>query len=753
MKEIRYCHPCSKKLFEQLSSAPSRLERIEIVHRARLFAREEFPVQLAKLEALLLRYNPFTILATFAFIDLTYLPDVGRAMSEEGEIEQYHIELVQALILCHEEKEFQKRPHDPAEFQELRDLVSYVGYLHGAKNFPDSADLAKKQIAQSHFQSMMRAHTKAARNWGYEEQTFRVLKQLYKPLENAIEAELGVRISSVIEAVRSQLQAFGKRLQEYVNKGRTFMRQKTVEGAVEAYLKAFKDPDLKIEDVTRLVKDEGWTFENVRIMLFHRCNSFLLTVFAFEIDDFVDLYPATTKTSAQDMFSSWTMELGELCNVNREFLFLANPIWSRPIIRPTPNILFWPIPTLFHSFSFDMIETFVCKNPILKQKFLKRRAEFLEQHTSQLLRQKFPDAEFFAGSQWRNPATTENGENDLFIVFDSIGLIIEAKSGAINTGARRGGSSIKQEIEQLITQPAEQAHAFARLLRSNLGKHAFETKLGTVNHVDSANIKQLYCLSITLERFGPIATQFPELQASGLARKVTPVPTMSVSDLEVILELFDTPFELLHYLTRRAAFELNRKFIGDERDLLAFYLQTGFSEKTLPDPKQFLVIEGLGSQLDKFFMKTPGDNRFKRPQRSLSKWWRHILSALEKKRVPRRYELGCMLLDMPDEEQHAFELQFRKLCKKVRRRKQTTVENVEAIWGHIKSEILNAVVLAAPVTMDIYLNRDLVVQNFAYRGIAETGADQAIVILVDVGLGHWPYSGMYLLDKPPLHDH
>jgi hypothetical protein len=254
-------------------------------------------------------------------------------------------------------------------------------------------------------------------------------------------------------------------------------------------------------------------------------------------------------------------------------------------------------------------------------------------------------------------------------------------------------------------------------------------------------------LNITLERFGTLAAQIPELQTAGLARKdVSPVSTMSLADFEIALELFGTPFELIHYLTRRAAFSLHQKFLGDELDLFAFYLQTGFAKKNLPDGNQPLVILGLGHQLDKFFIYWPGDNRFERPQRSLSDWWRQLLAAIETKRVPRRYEIGCLLLDMPDEEQHAFESQFRELCKQVKSQ-SSRPDSVDAIWNPVKSDISSAVVVAAAVTTDIYPKRHFVVENFARRAMSETSTNQAIVILVDVELEHWPYSGMYLLHK------
>jgi hypothetical protein len=111
----------------------------------------------------------------------------------------------------------------------------------------------------------------------------------------------------------------------------------------------------------------------------------------------------------------------------------------------------------------------------LKEKFLKKRGEFLERYTAELFRKKFADANIFVGSKWENRATTESGENDLLILFDSIGLIVEEKSGAINAIAKRGGPSIKQEIEQLITEAAEQAQAFAGFLQKSRGPHAFET--------------------------------------------------------------------------------------------------------------------------------------------------------------------------------------------------------------------------------------------------------------------------------------
>ena len=55
--------------------------------------------------------------------------------------------------------------------------------------------------------------------------------------------------------------------------------------------------------------------------------------------------------------------------------------------------------------------------------------------------------------------------------------------------------------------------------------------------------------------------------------------------------------------------------------------------------------------------------------------------------------------------------------------------------------------MAAPVTADVYPKRGFVVERFAERAMGETDTCQALILLVDVELQHWPYSGLYLLDR------
>ncbi len=47
----------------------------------------------------------------------------------------------------------------------------------------------------------------------------------------------------------------------------------------------------------------------------------------------------------------------------------------------------------------------------------------------------------------------------------------------------------------------------------------------------------------------------------------------------------------------------------------------------------------------------------------------------------------------------------------------------------------------------MYPRRQMLVEKLAVEAMQKTQTNRATVILVDVDLGQWPYSGIYVLDK------
>jgi len=743
-------HPLLEKLSTQLAQAPNKGERTRILQAAGQQARDELPSRLRKLEELLLGQNPFALLARFSFYFLTYLPQVGKRLNESDPTEQSEIEIVQALILCHEESEFQKRRAcSPEEFQVIVDLLKEVTVLQSMRDYADiRPHMSGQQRQMLEFRSIIRAHTKSIRGWGYDQQQVEILESLYQPLEDEIHAKLGVRVHLLVDMFRTCVDQIGKKLQDQFTLVKGFMTLHSVRDAVEAYLSRFKDPHISVAARESSVAEGTTTLNDIKAHLMVRSDAYLHYIYALGISDFLNAYKDKSDLAAVEKLAhQWSLTLGSLGGCKREHLFLDNPLWHKPLMNVAPGIIFWPIPPLFHSFCFEMMEDLVRQDAQVYTKYLARRGAFLEDYTAVLFKRAFPDALHFRGSLWNDTTAHRTGENDLLIVFDSMALVVELKAGAINPIARRGGPSLSQEIDELLIDPARQAQHFAAVLQAQPGVYEFATKNGGHNVVDTSSIKQIFCLTITLERLGPLAAQVPGLQAAGLAKQdVTAVPSMSLADLGILLEFLQSPFELLHYLTRRASFEKRRTFIADELDLLALYLRTGLSGAELPDVRNTLGLYGLSHELDHYFQQTPS-TPVPKPQRQLCDWWKRILEEISRRRVPRRFELGCILLDLSFEWQQEFEKRVQTLCAAVKSKENFRLEDIQGAWVRVDSEVSDAAIVAVPVRTHLHSERTPNRGSGGLEAMAKAKAKTAVVIRLDVDCGHWPYSGIYVIDQ------
>jgi hypothetical protein len=417
----RQPYPFFERLYGDLGTASTEERRVELLKCAGNRAVKEYPVALQRLEDLLLKQSPFTVLAAFGFYDLLYLPEVGRRLNEGDPIDQNHIEVIQALVLCHEEGEFERRGFTPQEFQEIRDLVVQVSILQSARQYAQiDSSLSQAEVQRLQYKHLLREHTKSVRNWGYEEQTVRVLTHLYAPMEDEIERILGVRIEFLVQMFRAVVDDGARKLQEHFTKVKSFMREKTVTRMAASYLSQFNDPGVTTEGISGWAKGERNRLREVKATLLHRSISFLLPAFAFELSEFQRFYPRPVSTEKiARLVEAWSCKLGELKQQNRDFLFLNNPVWRRPMMHVAEQIFFWPIMPLFHGFCFEMMESLVLQNSALKERYLKRRGRFLEEYVSELFCKRYPDASIYRGSKWVEPSTGKEGENDLLVVFDS----------------------------------------------------------------------------------------------------------------------------------------------------------------------------------------------------------------------------------------------------------------------------------------------------------------------------------------------
>ncbi len=304
----------------------------------------------------------------------------------------------------------------------------------------------------------------------------------------------------------------------------------------------------------------------------------------------------------------------------------------------------------------------------LSERYDDRRGAFLEEGVAREFGAAFPAAWIYRGSMWRDPATGVQYENDLLVQLDTHLIIVEAKAGRVTAPARRGAEKrLEHTVAELVVKPSEQARRFADYLHARPGRHTFATKSGRPNKVDTTELPEILAVSVTLELLGTLASRWPAVRDAGfLAAGVELAPTMSLADLQIAFELLDSTCEKMHYLSRRASFEAHAEYIGDELDLLAFYLATGFNIGEAEFNGSFLPLYGMSRTLDPYFMRRWQGEDVAKPRRRLTSWWRDMLDRIETRRPPRWIELGQVLLNVTDHDQEEFERGFAQVCENAR---------------------------------------------------------------------------------------
>src|SRR5215213_5906641 len=157
-------------------------------------ASHQFEGAFADLQERLLQFEPLSLLATLSLYQLTAPP--GRRTPRIGRepLHQHHVELLQALILRHRRDNFPWMPTFPdlAAFADLADLTSRMFFVRRIAPADSPPDGERRQIQES-----IRLQTQAVRNWGYPHQMWRIVADLFAPLNDRIETETGVRVADL----------------------------------------------------------------------------------------------------------------------------------------------------------------------------------------------------------------------------------------------------------------------------------------------------------------------------------------------------------------------------------------------------------------------------------------------------------------------------------------------------------------------------------------------------------------------------
>lgn len=638
----------------------------EIATRARVSFEAEYPKIINWFDT----YDPLYILSFCVFYFLSTPQGVDKeAVDGKLDFAPHHLELLQAFAL--------RRPRmgTPAPLKEkameLQETLKRITDDLGIAQLTVLRDGMSDSEVKKHFVlHQMRSQNFAIRNWAYPDQTYAHLKALFS---GSLDATLsrkygGASVVRLVDALIALAEESNVRLNAHLGRLRPAMTALSYEQCYAEYQKAFqiiKDDTDAMRDV--FVRMCGSDLRSFKSLLMAHSDLFLECIFTFTLDDIMKAYGEEShRAGVLKMIRKMSHRFGDLAGADVNHFLFSNPVLVRPLIELNDCSFFWALGGILAHTLPAMLEELIPTRE--RPRYSDTRAKYLEDAVEVRFKKAFPDGRVYRGSQWK-PAHGDptQYENDVLLVIDSTAIVIECKSHLVDAPARRGAEfRLIDTLEDLVASASDQAQRFADFLKEHRQVHRFSTRTGTINEVDSTRLVRFIPISVTYENLGFVSANLKEaVEAELIEPGHALVPSICITDLEIAFEVLESQAQRIHYLARRAEVEKTMQYHGDEMDLLAFYIETGFNIGEIESGGTLISLAMKSKELDPYFVAKADGVDVPKPVLSLTQWWKDILARIEQVKAEFWTEIAYIFLSADLKSQRKFERKFKQLAERV----------------------------------------------------------------------------------------
>ncbi|MCX2492989.1 hypothetical protein OQX63_05865 [Pedobacter sp. PF22-3] len=715
-------------------------ERLEILRSIGKEAAENFPEKYRTIQDWFIRYDQPQLLS-FAFYYFMTSPAGYDEEAVTGSIAfpPYYQELLQAFALTLP-RTYNPQPFS-SEVQKFRDDFKEISKLNRSKyfNFPESV-ITADDLPFHLLRTEMMMHTTAVRNWSYEHKMKEVTLDLAASISSAFKTQHGFDPVVFLNVIYKMFEEIQERVNVHRLKTVEIMRHKQYNKVMDAYEEQFPVEKTPPTARTYIWEKFGKNLRNLQAMFLMHSDLYLEKLFTFEYSTLAEYAEGNiSKEKLKEAFSYISMEFGDLAGHDSEHFLLGNPVHEKPFIKTSDDTVFSSLWSVITHFSLGILETFCTQDDLLRKKYNDARAGYLEDQVEKLFKTAFPMAKVYAGSKWPGRDGKEY-ENDLLVIIDKFALVIEAKAGLMSPPAKRGAPErLFKTLQGLIEEPSDQALRFIDYLKDNPTQLSLKVKKGPNNKFDASLLKYFIPLGVTLSHLGMMGSNLKQLIKAGVTdRKIEELATsISLTDLQVVFDILPLAAEKIHYLQRRRELEANVEYMGDELDLLAWYLDDGFNLGDDEHRFGLFKMDLKSKELDNYIIGSANKEKVVKPELQKTKWWKDILLRIEEKQPPTWLEASYMLLNIPIDGQQEFEKLVDDMEEKMHRGTAEFPHN----WILLETAEKQRKFVIAGYGYHDHLKdaRNDVMGDILYDKTME-GAKGKLVIGMNIDKTHYPYS-------------
>lgn len=718
------------------SDLDPNLVRAKLLENARLQAAA-FQGRLDRLLALLKRVSPTGVIANLSGLGLQVsMGSDGAASPLMKDIDQHHVELLQALMLTLPETEWGKEPPPAWAIQAAIDDIKALATGFQQQRFvavEDAEGLQERTVLA--LSEKMRMHTQMVRNWGYYSDVGVIARELYGPLDEAIRAHHGFSASELLDTAAAMVSLLERRISERWGRLRKAMRGRTPQRVIRGFYAQFPDAPGDAEALIATMPP-GCTREQAAGLMLTVYGQGLWSTMAIEAADLAET-AGLDEALVGRVMDALALSPAALEGQSPERFFMDNPIWSAPLVR-FDDAYFCPLPQAIFSKIHEIMRR-LCELAGIQKALQARRANYLEDKTEKLLRQALPGADVRANVTWRDG--NARYETDLVARLDRTLIIVEAKSAALTPQGLRGAPDrVRRHIRELVVAPSEQSARLEGLVR-RAAKGDADARTGLSDLRDLAiDLDEVVRISVTLDDISILSSSEGELKEAGwVPAELDLGCTLNIADFGCVIDILGRPARIVHYFAERQRAQKASRLMADEMHYLGLYLRTGFNIAGLEGDEKRLIITGMSKDIDAYYTARDAGITTRKPTVLAQPYFEKLLATLESRRPKGWLSISCDIM-------RAFDLLEQRQTETWMNRLKRTVEKSWRDPDHECSVLVTPPPIRdTAILIHIYppqlaeVRRDRLA-TVAARAFEETGRRRCVVISRDTSRWSQPYS-------------
>jgi hypothetical protein len=276
-------------------------------------------------------------------------------------------------------------------------------------------------------------------------------------------------------------------------------------------------------------------------------------------------------------------------------------------------------------------------------------------------------------------------ENDGIIIYDDHIIVIEVKAGSFTyTSPATDFPAYIKSIKTLIKSPHDQAKRFIDYILSDNIVTIYDESHKPIRELRKDDFRQITICCLTLDNFTSFAARAEKLKPLGIEFNELPVWCLSIDDLRVYTNYFESPSMFTHYLEQRIKGAKSEELeLFDELDHLGMYIYHNDYAQLAREKKGARVLwQGYREGLDKYFNQLIFDKPVSpKPKQEVPQKIQEIIEWLDMKNKDGRAKIASSLLNLNGETRQKINVQLTKVLE---RQKQINKTTPLSIFGEAK---------------------------------------------------------------------